>query len=130
MKKDIKNRKDIQLLIDNFYKKLLSDKTIGYIFTDIVKINLEKHLPIMYDFWDNALFYSGTYTGNPMNLHRHLNNIQPLEKIHFDKWIELFEDTVSNQFDGEKANQAIKIAKNIAVFLQEMVGNTKAAVKT
>jgi hemoglobin len=41
---DIQTQEDLYLLVDEFYKKLLADKAISYIFTDIVKIKLEEHL--------------------------------------------------------------------------------------
>ena len=75
MKKDITSRKDIELLVDEFYNKIKKDEQIGFIFTDIAKVNWEKHLPIMYDFFENMLFYTGSYTGNPMELHKHVNRL-------------------------------------------------------
>ena len=50
MKKDIANRTDIELLVNKFYDKVTADTTIGYIFTDVAKVNWELHLPRMYDF--------------------------------------------------------------------------------
>ena len=44
-KKDITNREDLLLLMQEFYKKLLTDDSINYLFTDIAKINLSHHLP-------------------------------------------------------------------------------------
>ncbi|MEM0543691.1 hypothetical protein WFZ85_13795 [Flavobacterium sp. j3] len=41
---DIQNQDDLYLLVDEFYKKLLADEKISYIFTDVVKIKIEKHL--------------------------------------------------------------------------------------
>ena len=72
MKKDIITRKDIELLVTNFYGKIKKDILIGPVFTDIARVNWEKHLPLMCDFWENVLFYSGNYQGNPMDLHKHL----------------------------------------------------------
>ena len=43
-KKDIENREDLLLLMQEFYKKLLADKSINYLFTDVAKINLAHHL--------------------------------------------------------------------------------------
>ena len=37
MKKDIADRKDIDLLMSIFYEKLLKDNSINYIFTDVIK---------------------------------------------------------------------------------------------
>ena len=112
---DITNRQDIRLLVDRFYEKVIADKVIGHIFTDIVKVNWQKHLPVMYDFWENAIFYSGTYSGNPLKTHMHLNKIAPLTGEHFRHWTLLFTKTVDELFKGEKAalakNKATSIAK-------------------
>ena len=61
MKKDIETRNDIESLVDHFYEIVKADDVIGYIFTDVAQVNWKKHLPIMYDFWENALFYTGSH---------------------------------------------------------------------
>ena len=48
--KDIQTAEEIHLVVDEFYKKLLADEKISYIFTDVVKIKLEEHLPILVTF--------------------------------------------------------------------------------
>ncbi len=45
--KNIENQHDLFLLVDEFYKRLLFDERINYIFTDVVKIKIEEHLPIL-----------------------------------------------------------------------------------
>lgn len=42
MKQDIQNRVDIELLVRSFYDKVIIDDEIGYIFTDVVKVQWEK----------------------------------------------------------------------------------------
>jgi hemoglobin len=37
-----------------FIKNCLADDKISYIFTDVVKIKLEEHLPILVTFWSQA----------------------------------------------------------------------------
>ncbi len=103
MKKDITTRKDIELLVNEFYKKIKQDETIGFIFYDIAKVNWEKHLPVMYDFFENMLFYTGSYTGNPMELHKHINRLFPLTDEHFKRWNLLFSTTVDELFKGDTA---------------------------
>lgn len=78
MKKDITSREDILLLVNEFYNKVEKDEQIGFIFTDIMKVSWEKHLPVMYDFFENMLFYTGSYTGNPMEIHRKIQQRFPL----------------------------------------------------
>jgi hemoglobin len=118
MKKDIETKEDIKLLIDSFYKKVNADDTLNYIFTDIAKINWQKHLPIMYNFWENTLFYTGTYEGNPMELHKNLHHLTPLTAAHFKHWLAHFGNTVDELFEGTNANLAKQRAISIATVMQ------------
>jgi len=59
MKKDIKNRKDIEKLVNAFYEKVKTDTVIGFLFNDVANINWYSHLPKLFDFWENILFYKG-----------------------------------------------------------------------
>jgi hemoglobin len=117
-RKDIENRNDIKKLVDEFYKKVLEDETIGYIFNDVVKINLEKHMPLMYDFWETTLFHKAVYKGNPMKIHMKLNEKEALTKAHFNQWLALFNETVDELFYGEKAELAKTRALSIATVMQ------------
>lgn len=118
MKKDITGRADIELAIRSFYDKVVADDTIGFIFNDIAKVNWEKHLPVMYDFWENVLFFTGKYSGDPMNVHKHLNNIIELNMQHFERWTRLFNQTIDELFQGENAERAKQRALSIATIMQ------------
>ena len=61
---DIQNQEDLYLIVEQFYKKLLGDPEISYIFTDVVKIKLEEHLPILVTFWSQAILGTGGYYNN------------------------------------------------------------------
>jgi hemoglobin len=118
MKTDIKNKKDIELLINTFYEKVKVDQTIGYFFNEVVAVNWEKHLPKMYDFWENVIFNTGVYEGNPMQQHQNLHQKSPMSKEHFDHWLKLFKSTVDDLFEGEKAEQTKQRATSIATVMQ------------
>lgn len=118
MKKDIENIDDIKLLINSFYDKVKADKTIGYIFNDIAKVNWEKHLPVMYNFWENLLFFTGSYNGNPMIAHEKWHKAIHFTSTHFEQWIKLFTSTVDELFEGEKAEMAKQRAISIATVMQ------------
>jgi hemoglobin len=118
MKKDIATRKDIEILVDAFYHKIKEDELIGFIFSDIAKVNWEKHLPIMYDFFENMLFYTGSYTGNPMELHKHISRLFPLTEDHFIQWNYLFCTSVDELFDGKTAELVKQRAKSISTVMQ------------
>lgn len=118
MKKDIKNRKDIELLVDKFYDKLKKDDLISPFFTDVIQINWEKHLPIMYDFWENVLFFTGKYEGNPMAKHQALHEKSRFTMEHFQRWQSLFAKTVKENFAGANAKLIVKKALNIGTVMQ------------
>lgn len=120
-KKDISTRKDIELLVSEFYEKVKADDTIGPVFTNVAKINWEKHMPIMCDFWENAILFTGSYQGNPMDLHTHLAKAMPLLALHFQKWNQLFLNTVDSLFKGEKALLAKQRALKISEVLQSKI---------
>lgn len=123
MKRDITSRKEIELLVNEFYNKVKKDETIGFIFTDIAGVNWEKHLPIMYDFFENMLFYSGSYTGNPMELHKHVNRLFPLTSAHFEQWNYLFSTTVDELFEGATASLVKQRTKSISAVMQIKILN-------
>ena len=118
MKKDITSRQDLLLLVKVFYEKLLADNSISYLFTDIAKINLDHHLPVLVDFWDSILFQSDTYRKNAMQPHMVLHQQSPLQKHHFETWLRYFKETVDELFEGEKAFLAKERATSIATVMQ------------
>lgn len=118
MKKDISDREDLLQLLTSFYKKLLADESISYLFTDVAKIDLDHHLGILVDFWDNVLFQSDTYRKNAMQPHMVLHQKSPLQKQHFETWLGYFNETVDELFEGEIAFLAKQKALSIATIMQ------------
>lgn len=118
MKRDISNREDLLLLVTRFYEKLLADNSINYLFTDVAKIDLSHHLPVLVDFWDSVLFQSDTYHKNAMQPHMALHRQSPLLKHHFKTWLRLFKETTDELFEGEIAFIAKERATSIATVMQ------------
>ncbi len=118
MKKDIDSREDLLLLMKTFYEKLLADNSISYLFTDVAKINLDHHLPVLIDFWDSILFQSGTYQKNAMQPHMALHQKSPLTKHHFETWLRYFKETVDELFAGDNAFIIKERATSITTVMQ------------
>ena len=118
MKKDITGREDLLVLVTRFYEKLLADNSISYIFTDVAKIDLSHHLPVLVNFWDSILFQSDTYHKNAMQPHLTLHQQSPLQKHHFETWLRLFKESVDELFDGKIAFIAKEKATSIATVMQ------------
>ncbi len=115
---DIKSRDDIILLVDTFYDKVKQDGMLGPIFNEKAQVNWVKHLPVMYDFWENVVFYTGNYGGNPMRIHQQLHQRFPLSKQDFDTWLNLFNSTVDELFNGDNAELIKQRARSIATVMQ------------
>lgn len=114
---DINSREDIEQLVNAFYTKVKKDPVIGFIFNEVIKMNWEDHLPIMYNFWETILLDKTTYTRNAMGIHFDVNRKVKLEESHFNRWLELFTGTVDELFSGEKADTAKKRASSIAAVM-------------
>ena len=126
MKKDIINSADVQWLVNRFYDKIKDDKLVGFIFTGVVKVNWVKHLPVMYAFWENALFYTGGYSGNALKKHLNIHKALPLHKKYFVRWLRLFNETVDEYFEGVTATLAKQKAGNIATIIQVKIKQASA----
>lgn len=124
--KDITTREDIEFLVKNFYDKIIKDDLIGFFFTDIAKIDLGKHLPKMYNFWESILLGNPVYDGFPMAKHFPLNEVAAMEEKHFNRWLQVWEETVHNNFDGENAENAITRALNIARIMHHKMTNARS----
>jgi hemoglobin len=128
MKKDIETRADIDDLMNRFYGKALNDETIGYIF-EIAGLDLQHHLPVIGDFWETLLLGSGNYQRhgrNPLQIHALLNLKTPLRDEHFRRWLEIFTETVDENFAGERAAFAKLRAEMIANRMLSFIGNAFA----
>ncbi len=80
MKNDITNRWDIELLMNKFYQRLLADENINYIFTDVARLYIKSHIPVIADFWESVLLNKNVYRNNTMKIHLDLNDKTPLRK--------------------------------------------------
>ena len=125
IKRDIETRLDIELFLRAFYEKVKTDETIGIVFTKIVAINWEHHIPVITDFWETILLDNPVYNKNAMEVHYKLNRIFPLQKKHFNAWLTIFNKTLDEMFDGEKVILAKKRALAIALLMENNMNNSK-----
>jgi hemoglobin len=116
--KDILNTDDLYLLVDEFYKKLLADQSISYIFTDIVKIKLEEHLPILVTFWSQSIFNTGGYFNNLTQIHLDISEKEYLTPALFSIWLNHFNTSVDENFIGSNAEKIKAQALSIATIMQ------------
>ena len=124
-KTDITTREDIELLMNTFYNRLLTDENINYIFTDVSKIDMKTHIPIIADFWESVLLHKNVYHNNTMKIHMDLNEKVPLTKIHFDTWLKHFKNAVDELFEGNIALLAKQRGKSVATVMQIKIAENR-----
>jgi hemoglobin len=116
--KDVENQEDLYLLLDAFYEKLLSDEKISYIFTDVVKIKIEEHLPILVTFWSQSIFNTGGYSNSLTQIHLDIDKKEHLTPALFDIWLNHFYNTIDENFIGTNSEKIKTQALNIATVLK------------
>ena len=130
MKRDIENREDIDRLVAEFYAKVMTDDVIGYIFTDVARIDLQKHLPVVADFWDMVVFrnvnFVEKYGRTPMQKHVELDEKSALEPEHFQRWMMHFQETVDSLFAGPRASMVLERAESVLFAMMRNVISRRA----
>ena len=117
MNHDLTSRADIDALMVHFYSRAMSDPAIGRFFTEVVKLDLDHHLPVIGDFWESVLFSTGVYARHgrhPLMVHGEMSRKRQLEPQHFQRWLELFEESIDELFDGRAATYMKQRAHAIA----------------
>ena len=115
MQKDIETRTDIELMVNQFYNKVNQDALLAQMFSHV---DWPHHLPIMYNFWSSMLLGDQSYQGDPFQKHIHL----AINSTHFNRWLELFTQTVDENFVGFKAEEMKSRAQSIAGVFQHKMG--------
>lgn len=101
-------------IVHTFYGRVRADEVLGPIFEAKLFGRWEKHLATMVDFWSSVALRSGRYGGKPHVAHQGL----ALEHTHFQRWLGIFEATVSELCDAETAAFFVDRARRIADSLQ------------
>lgn len=114
--RDIETRDDIANLMRTFYSRMFEDEVMGPIFVDVAKMDLEAHIPVMCDFWELQLFQKPGYRGGMMAVHFRLHMMmdgEGLEHHHFMRWMDYWESTLDDLFEGPRATWAKTVASRV-----------------
>ncbi|HEX5147414.1 MAG TPA: group III truncated hemoglobin [Conexibacter sp.] len=113
-RQDIRTRDDVERLVRAFYGKALVDPQIGFLFTDVARLDLEAHVPQIASFWETVLLGVKSYSGTPFEPHARLHAKVELRAGHFGRWLALWGETVDELFAGERAELAKAHALRVA----------------
>jgi hemoglobin len=119
---DIASRGDIDEMLRAFYTEATADPVIGYLFTEVARLDLDAHLPVIGAFWETVLLDRPVYRGNPMRPHQALHALSALRAEHFQRWFAIWAATIDARFDGPVATEAKHRAAVIAETMQRHLG--------
>lgn len=106
----------ISLLVDEFYRRIRAEKTLGPIFEEAIGDRWDYHLPRMKSFWASVALNAGTYSGQPVPAHKKLSQV---EQSHFQTWLALFRQTLQDTAPTPEAvDYFMERASRIAESLQ------------
>ena len=106
---------DLQRLVDRFYAKVREDGLIGPLFNRAVA-SWPEHLENLGAFWSSVMRTTGRYKGSPMAAH--LKHVAAIEPAMFDRWLELWRETASEELAPSFAEAIIAKAERIAESLK------------
>ena len=79
----------------------------------------------MYDFWESILLGNPVYDGSPMAKHFPLNDVVAMEEKHFKRWLQVWEETIRENYAGKNAETAATRALNIARIMHHKMMNAR-----
>lgn len=108
----------IREMVHQFYANVQKDPALGPIFHHAVGQRWDAHLERLCDFWSTVLLTSKRYYGNPLRAHL---MVQGIEQHHFEQWLCLFNDTVTDLFCESLAKDIMHRATRMAARIQETI---------
>jgi hemoglobin len=103
----------IEKLVRAFYVRVRQDALLAPVFEERIS-DWEPHLEKMFAFWSSMTLMSGRYHGQPMAKHL----VLPVDASHFDRWLELFEETARETCPPAAAERFVERARLVAQSLE------------
>jgi len=102
----------VRRVVDAFYAKARRDPVIGPVFNRVIAdADWPAHLATIANFWSSMLLGTGSYQGRPMPKHLAIGD---LADRHFERWLALFRQTVTELCTPDVAALFVDRAERIA----------------
>ena len=112
--RDLDSPDEIAEMVRRFYQDVAQDGLLGTLFNDVAQVDWGEHLPKLTAFWCRALLGIDGYRGNPFRAHAEVSARSPFTAAHFERWLQLFHETVELGWAGPNATRALDLAHNVA----------------
>ena len=117
---DLRCRDDVERLVRDFYRQAAMDDLLGPVFA-AAHVDWNHHIDRITDFWMWQLFGERGYEGNPLRFHEPSHARTPFTAEHYERWVELFTDTIDERFAGPIADLAASRGRKMARALQRLL---------
>lgn len=120
---DLGSRTQIHHLVVAFYREVVFDDLLAPVFSEVAEVDWAVHIPKLVDFWCRVLLGEPGYDGFVLGAHRQVHDVEAFRPEHFDRWYELWVDTIDGRWRGPLAERAKDHAARIgAVLARRLLG--------
>jgi hemoglobin len=111
--RDIADLDDVALVVRRFYQAAIPDPLLGHLFR-AGGIEWDVHIPLITSFWARELLDVPGYDGNLARAHGPVMAEPTFGPAALARWVELFRETVDEDFAGPVAERAKERAAQVA----------------
>lgn len=122
---DIVDRVDVERLVRDFYREAAMDDLLGPVF-EAAAVHWDAHVATLVEFWAWQLLGELGYVGQPLRAHEPVHARTPLSPAHYERWVELFCDTVDASFCGRRAEVAKGRGRKMAAAMQRLLAGVSS----
>jgi hemoglobin len=110
---DLATDDDVERLVRDFYRQAAVDEVLGPVF-EAAEVDWVAHIPRVTAFWSWQLLGGRRYDGRPLRSHERVNDLVPFTEAHYERWLELFTETLHDGWSGPVAATAERRARRMA----------------
>jgi hemoglobin len=130
-KRDLDSRLEIEEMVRRFYGDVAMDELLGPVFNDVAHVDWPEHLLKLTAYWCRVLLELPAYGGNPFRAHAGVHAQSPLTAAHFERWLELFHDTLEGGWTGPRVDRAGEVADTVArIHSKQLIGRAVSVGST
>lgn len=110
---DLDTSEHIERMVTLFYRRVLADPLLAPVFTEVARIDLDEHLPLIAAYWKKMLLGDDVYNRHMIAKHRAIDEREPLTGTHHERWLALFIANLNEHFAGPRTDRAGLIAGRV-----------------
>ncbi len=114
---DLDTRGKIHDVVVHFYREVVFDELLAPVFGEVAEVDWTEHIPKLIDYWCQVLLGEPGYAGYILGPHRSVHEMCPFTAELFDRWYQLWAESIDSHWSGPLADKAKTHANRIASVL-------------